>query len=141
MTEPTSSSPDEFDRIVEGLDLDLSGLDDFDAAAARAATEHEARLEELRQRAAALDEDTDEQSYRDVGPADLHVDRRVLTAWAVVIGGPCLLLLVMASSVRFPPLVLSGVIGAAVAGVVYLIARLPDRGPSSPDWPDDGAAL
>ena len=65
MTEPTSSSPDEFDRIVEGLDLDLSGLDDFDAAAARAATEREARLEEQRHRAAALDEDTDEQSYRE----------------------------------------------------------------------------
>ena len=41
---------------------------------------------------------------------------------------------------------LSGAVllGAAltfVASAIYLIAQLPEHGPSQRDWPDDGAAL
>jgi len=139
--DPTSSS-DDFDRIVEGLDLDLTGLDDLDAEAARLAAERERReLEEQQRREAVEDVDPEEQFYRDVGPAELRADPRTKAAWAAVIGGPVLLLVATMASWRLPALVVGLVIAAAVGGVVYLIARLPDRGPSSPDWPDDGAAL
>ncbi|MFS0884772.1 hypothetical protein [Aeromicrobium sp. 179-A 4D2 NHS] len=141
MTDP-KSSPDDFDRIVEGLELDLTGLDDFDDAAARAAAARErAELEEQQRREAEPDEDPAEQFYRQVGPADLRADPRTRLAWFVVIGGPAVLLLASMASLRPPAPVVGLVIAAAVAGVVYLIARLPDRGPSNPDWPDDGAAL
>lgn len=137
------SSSDDFDRIVEGLDLDLSGLDDFDDAAARnAATRERAELEEQQRRESEPSEPQEEQFYRDVGPADLGgADTRTKLAWFVVIGGPALLLLAMMASMRPPSVLVGVVIAAAVAAVVYLIARLPDRGPSNPDWPDDGAAL
>lgn len=141
MTDP-KSSPDDFDRIVEGLELDLTGLDDFDDAAARAAAARErAELEEQQRREAEPEEDPAEQFYRQVGPADLRADPRTRLAWFVVIGGPAVLLLASMASLRPPAPVVGLVIAAAVAGVVYLIARLPDRGPSNPDWPDDGAAL
>lgn len=141
-----ASSPDDFDRIVEGLDLDLSGLDDFDAAAARiAASRDRAEVEEQqRLEAEAMQEpqeDREDQFYREVGPADLRADHRTKLAWFVVVGGPVLLLLSMIASVRPPTVLVAVVIAAAVAAVAYLIARLPDRGPSNPDWPDDGAAL
>jgi len=141
VTDP-KSSPDDFDRIVEGLELDLTGLDDFDDAAARAAAARErAELEEQQRREAEPEEDPAEQFYRQVGPADLRADPRTRLAWFVVIGGPAVLLLASMASLRPPAPVVGLVIAAAVAGVVYLIARLPDRGPSNPDWPDDGAAL
>ena len=136
------ASSDDFDRIVEGLDLDLSGLDDFDDAAARnAASRERAELEEQERREREPEEPAEEQFYRDVGPADLRADSHTKLAWFVVIGGPALLLLSMMASVRPPTFLVVLVIAAAVAAVVYLIARLPDRGPSNPDWPDDGAAL
>ncbi len=137
-----ASSPDDFDRIVEGLDLDLSGLDDFDDAAARnAALRERADLEDEQRRAAAPPEPQEDQFYREVGPADLRADNRTKIAWFVVVGGPAVLLLSMMASLRPPTFLVAVVIAAAVAAVVYLIARLPDRGPSNPDWPDDGAAL
>ena len=141
MPDPSSSS-DDFDRIVEGLDLDVDGLGDFDAQAARIAAERERReLEEQQRREAADDEEPTEQFYREVGPADLRADPRTKAAWIAVIGAPVLLLVATMASWRLPAFVIGVVITAAVAGVVYLIARLPQRGPSNPDWPDDGAAL
>ena len=141
MTDAASSS-DDFDRIVEGLDLDLTGLDDFDTEAAKVAAARErAELEEQQRREAEPDEDPAEQFYREVGPADLRADPRTRIAWFVLIGGPAFLLVTTMASVRLPAIVVGLVIAAAVASVVYLIARLPDRGPSNPDWPDDGAAL
>lgn len=141
MTGPPSS-PDDFDRIVEGLDLDLSGLDDFDAEAARVAAARERdELEQEQRREAEPDEPKEDQFYREVGPADLRADSRTKLAWFVVVGGPAVLLLSVMASMRPPTFLVAIVIAAAVAAVVYLIARLPDRGPSNPDWPDDGAAL
>lgn len=142
MTDDAASSPDDFDRIVEGLDLDLTGLDDFDAAAGRAAAANERAELEAQQRAAEEPPDEDDQFYRRVGPADVHaIDKRTKAAWFVVVGGPIVLLVSIMLSLRLPTAVVGVVIAAVVAGVVYLIARLPDRGPSNPEWPDDGAAL
>ncbi len=139
MTDDSASSADDFDRIVEGLDLDLTGLDDFDGAAARAAAAREQA--ELAEQQHELEEPPDDEFYRAVGPADLRADSRTKTAWFVIIGGPAILLLSTIASVRLPMPLIMTVIAAAVAAVVYLIARLPDRGPSNPEWPDDGAAL
>ncbi|MET0469093.1 MAG: hypothetical protein ABWZ87_10135 [Aeromicrobium sp.] len=140
MTDPASPR-DDFDRIVEGLDLDLTGLEDFDRSAAQAAAARERAELEEEQRRAAEPAEADDQFYRDVGPADLPSDRRTKIAWFVVVGAPALLLLARFASIRPPTFVVAVVVIAVVVAVVYLIARLPDRGPSNPDWPDDGAAL
>lgn len=144
MTDDAPSSADDFDRIVEGLDLDLSGLDDFDDAAERAAAareradlEEEHRRVEEQQRA----QDRDDQFYREVGPADLRATGRTRIAWLVFVGGPALLLITTMASMPLPTVAVVAVVIAVVASVVYLISQLPDRGPSNPDWPDDGAAL
>lgn len=132
------SSSDDFDRIVEGLDLDLTGLDDFDAEAARIAASQESGPAP---RESAPAEPTEAEFYREVGPADLRADPRIKAAWFIVVGGPAAMILAMLASFTPPTPVVVVVIAAAVGAVVYLIARLPDRGPSNPDWPDDGAAL
>ena len=139
-----SSSPDDFDRIVEGLDLDLTGLEDFDASAARVTAEREraeARAREEWRRAAEAQEAADDQFYREVGPARLRSRGRVRFAWFVFVGGPALLLVTTMASMPLPTFVAALVVIAIVVSVVYLISQLPDRGPSNPDWPDDGAAL
>jgi Flp pilus assembly protein TadB len=134
-----SSSSDDFDRIVEGLDLDLTGLENFDASAARAAAARErAELEEEQRRTA---EPADDQFYRQVGPAEFRARGRTRVAWLIFVGGPALLLIATMASVRIPPFVVALVVIGVVVSVVFLISQLPDRGPSNPDWPDDGAAL
>ncbi len=147
MTDEPTSPSDDFDRIVEGLDLDLSGLEDFDAAAeraaaARAAAERE-RIERLRRE--ALERESaptpEERAYREVGPAGLHAAGAKRWAWLVVVGGPAVLVLCAIASWRPPTAIVLAIIAAVVGAVVYLIAQLPDHGPSNPDWPDDGAAL
>lgn len=138
---------DEFDRIVEGLDLDVGDPAEFDAVAARAAADRERadrerREREAEQRAAAeAAAARDEQFYRDVEPVSLPRDRRVTIAWTVLLAGPALLLGSVLLAVRPPTTVTGALILASAGAVVYLLARLPDRGPSNPDWPDDGAAL
>lgn len=140
MTDPAAPR-DDFDRIVEGLDLDLTGLEDFDRSAAQAAAARERAELEAEQRRAAEPEEQDDQFYREVGPADLPTDRRTTTAWLVILGGPALLILARIAGMTPPPVLVATAVIAAVCAVAYLIARLPDRGPSNPDWPDDGAAL
>ncbi|MCD9153275.1 hypothetical protein [Aeromicrobium duanguangcaii] len=139
-----SSSSDDFDRIVEGLDLDLTGLEDFDASAARVTAERERAEEQAREErrlAAEAQETADDQFYREVGPAQLRSRGRVRFAWFVFVGGPALLLITTMASMPLPTFAAALVVIAVVASVVYLISQLPDRGPSNPDWPDDGAAL
>ncbi|GAA3529677.1 hypothetical protein AFL01nite_00880 [Aeromicrobium flavum] len=142
MTDASSSS-DDFDRIVEGLDLDLSGLEDFDASAARAAAarERDEQEEQKRREAADAAEPADDQFYREVGPAEFRAKGSTRIAWLVFVGGPALLLIATMASVRLPPMLVATVFIGVVVSVVYLISQLPDRGPSNPDWPDDGAAL
>lgn len=142
MTDDPSPSADDFDRIVEGLDLDVTGLEDFDDSAARvAAAREQAELAELAERQRESEEPPDDQFYREVGPADLHADNRTKIAWGVIIAGPALLVLSTIASINLPMAAIVTVIAASVGAVVYLIARLPDRGPSNPEWPDDGASL
>jgi len=135
---------DEFDRIVEGLDLDLTGLEDLDAAAERRAREAEEPSpdpgDEL---PPELREDGDEETafYRQVPPARLRPARGTGLAWAGVLAAP----LLVAASLFFGFWVPEWFIGlltvVAVSSVAWLFWRLPERGPSQPDWPDDGAEL
>lgn len=141
------SDPDEFDRIVSGLELDI-GDDDLDAAADRIAAERRRaefereRAENSARRAAQVEQtDDDDDFYREVGPATLPSDRRTRWAWLCIAAGPALLLATVLLPVRPPTAVVVTLVLLSVGGVVFLIARLPDRGPSNPDWPDDGAAL
>ncbi|MFD1860036.1 hypothetical protein EHW97_10790 [Aeromicrobium camelliae] len=138
---------DEFDRIVEGLELDVEGLPDLDEAAA----EH-ARREEERQRAAAeadelphelrdADEVEEEPFYRQVPPARLRPARGTGLAWAGVAAAPVLALLSAVVGFWLPAEVLAVLTLVAVVSVAWLVWHLPERGPSHRDWPDDGAAL
>ncbi|MCL3818445.1 hypothetical protein [Aeromicrobium wangtongii] len=130
---------DDFDRIVEGLDLDLSFPDEAidpvqsprpDPDALRWAADE------------AEPAETEEPFYRRVEPTSLIPRRRgVLLAWVGVIGAP---LLLVGATVAHVYLARSLVAGAAlifVAAAIYLFLQLPEHGPSRRDWPDDGAVL
>lgn len=142
---------DAFDRIVEGLDLDLSDLPDLDEAAERHAREREsedvvpagpADLDddlppELR------DDDGDDEVpfYRQVPPAHVRPAPGTGLAWVGVLAAPVLVI----ASFLFDFWVASWLIAlltvASIVSVAWLFWRLPERGPSHRDWPDDGAAL
>ncbi|WP_293786253.1 hypothetical protein [uncultured Aeromicrobium sp.] len=137
---------DEFDRIVEGLELDVDGLPDLDEAAA----EHARREAEQRRAEAAAelppelhdaDEEDEEPFYRQVPPARLRPARGTGLAWAGVAAAPVLTLLSTVMGFWLPMEVLAVLTLVAVVSVAWLIWRLPERGPSHRDWPDDGAAL
>ncbi len=133
---------DEFDDIVRGLDLDWDdpGLIDVPIEPeAESVDEPEIPPELL------SDDDPDsaeEQFYRQVpgGPSGPWHRGRAL-AWMAVLGTPSVLALCTLFNVWLsgPVLLTAGLI--VVAGAIYLISQLPERGPSHPDWPDDGAVL
>lgn len=137
---------DEFDRIVEGLELDVDGLPDLDEAAA----EHARREAERRRAEAAAelppelqdaDEVDEEPFYRQVPPARLRPARGTGLAWVGVAAAPVLALLSTLIGFWLPIEVLAVLTLVAVVSVAWLIWHLPERGPSHRDWPDDGAAL
>jgi hypothetical protein len=126
---------DDFDRIVEGLDLHLSFPDEpadpvFDAAPP---PEPEADPDPV---------ETEEPFYRRVEPAQLVPRRRgVLLAWCGVIGAPLLLVLATVAHVFLERSIIAGAALIFVASAIYLFLQLPEHGPSRRDWPDDGAVL
>lgn len=149
---------DAFDRIVEGLDLDLSDLPDLDEAAERHAREREAADHEAEDAVAAgadgpsdlddlppeLRDDADDDEvpfYRQVPPAHVRPAPGTGLAWAGVLGAP----VVVVASFLFGFWVDSWLIAlltvVSIASVAWLFWRLPERGPSHRDWPDDGAEL
>lgn len=137
----SAGSGDAFDDIVRGLDLDLSFPAEADAP-----TRPRPRRQDAPEPAARdLDDEpdaVDEQFYRRVDPGPprpLHRGRAA--AWAGLLGAPLLLMLASASGRFLSGAVLLGAALTFVASAIYLIAQLPEHGPSQRDWPDDGAAL
>lgn len=126
---------DEFDRIVEGLDLDLD-LDEIERTEFRAAAPTPPA-------APRVDAPTgqDEEFYRVVPPARLRPGRHVLWAWIGVMVAP--VVLVVSALLRWPVSMGLVTLVTAVSGAsaIYLVWRLPSHGPAQQDWPDDGAAL
>lgn len=138
---------DEFDRIVEGLELDLDGLPDLDEAAAehaRVESERERSLPEPDEIPAELREDSaadEEPFYRQVPPARLRPARSIALAWTGVASAPLLVVLSAIFGFWVPSGLLAVLTLVAVSSAAWLVWQLPERGPSQRDWPDDGAAL
>jgi hypothetical protein len=128
------SERDDFDRIVEGLELDLSfidePLDDPEPAPAPAPAPVDAAPAE------------DEAFYRQVDATPLVPRRRdIVLAWAGVIGAPLALVLATVAHVFLDRAVVAGAALIFVTSAIYLFLQLPEHGPSRRDWPDDGAVL
>jgi len=126
---------DDFDRIVEGLDLDLSFPDEpADPVAEPAALRWEPEEPEP--------VETQEPFYRQVDPTPLVPRRRgVMLAWFGVIGAPLLLVLATVAHVFLERPIVAGAALTFVASAIYLFLQLPEHGPARRDWPDDGAVL
>ncbi|MET0467588.1 MAG: hypothetical protein ABWZ87_02505 [Aeromicrobium sp.] len=127
---------DDFDKIVEGLHLDLSFPDEPADPVRQDATEPAATAEDVEPAA------TEEPFYRRVEPTHLVPRRRgVLLAWCGVIGSPVLLVLATIAHIYLDRPILAGSALIFVASAIYLFLQLPEHGPSRRDWPDDGAVL
>jgi hypothetical protein len=128
---------DDFDKIVEGLELDLSFVDEPVEPVAEPEPAWSPRTDD------EVDaQDAEEPFYRKVEPTPLLPRRRgILLAWAGVLGAPLSLVLATLSGVILD----RSIVGAAalifVGAAIYLILQLPEHGPSRRDWPDDGAVL
>lgn len=127
---------DDFDKIVEGLELDLEFADE-PFADAEPAYDPTATWSRDDQPASA-----EEPLYRQVSAARLIPARRgTLLAWIGLIGAPVALSLATLFGYFLPRAMLAGAAFIFVAAAIYLILQLPEHGPSRPDWPDDGAVL
>lgn len=128
-----SDRPDEeFDKIVEGLDLD------FDLTA------DDPPAPDLEPQRPAPTPEVDERSELhdwQVHAPPARWDLPKVLGWVAVAGGPALLVIATLAGVLLPRPVAFAAVTAAVAGAIYLVSRLPEHGPGRPDWPDDGAVL
>lgn len=131
------SERDDFDRIVEGLDLDFSFPDEpADPVRPAAQPEPQWSAEE------AEPAETEEPFYRRVEPTPLIPRRRgLLLAWCGVIGAPLALVLATIAHIYLERPLIAGAALTFVASATYLFLQLPEHGPSRRDWPDDGAVL
>jgi|GEM_PF-5910322 len=136
MPVPDPDDGDEFDRIVEQLDLDLSFPES--APAAEALTDDE--VDRWTQAPEPVDEEA-EPFYRRVELPARPLRLGTSLAWVAVAGGPLLLVACTIFHYIVPRSILAGLVLLFVAGAVYLFSQLPDRGPADPDAPDDGAVL
>jgi hypothetical protein len=129
---------DDFDKIVEGLELDLSFIGEVDEPLA----EEPEPAWSPRTDDEIHEADTEEPFYRKVEPTPLMPRRRgVLLAWAGVLGAPLALVIATASGVFLDRPIVAAASLIFVAAAIYLILQLPEHGPSRRDWPDDGAVL
>lgn len=136
------SERDDFDKIVEGLHLDLSFPDEpADPVPDPADTRHETHdaTPDI------VDDEpveTAEPFYRRVEPVPLVPKRQgVRLAWLGVIGAPLIVLLATLANVFISRAFIGGCALIFVASAIYLFLQLPEHGPSRRDWPDDGAVL
>jgi hypothetical protein len=130
---------DDFDKIVEGLELDMSFVDEQQAPIEE--PEPEPAWSPLT--AEELDAaDPEEPFYRKVEATPL-IPRRpgVLLAWAGVLGAPLSLIVATMSGVFLDRAIVAAAALIFVGAAIYLILQLPEHGPSRRDWPDDGAVL
>lgn len=141
-----ADQPDDFDEIVQRLDLDLP----FPEQPPKREPEHPSVRRhrhaepppEPDDEPASFDDMPDEPFYRKVEPAPVRPRHRGRTlAWIAVLGSPLAIVLFTVVHVWLPKSVLLGIGLTFVAGSIYLISQLPEHGPARPDWPDDGAAL
>lgn len=129
------SERDDFDRIVEGLHLDLSFPDEIPDPVPDPA-DHPQPVE------SSEAGETQEPFYRRVEPTSLVPRRRgVALAWAGVIGAPLLLVVATVAHIVLDRPIIAGAALIFVASAIYLFLQLPEHGPSRRDWPDDGAVL
>ena len=142
-----ADKPDDFDEIVQRLDLDLT----FPEQPTKREPEHPSVRRHRRaepppeaedDEPESFDDMPDEPFYRKVPPAPIRPRHRGRTlAWIAVLGAPLSIVLFTLAHVWLPKSVLLGIGLTFVAGAIYLISQLPEHGPARPDWPDDGAAL
>lgn len=139
---------EEFDRIVEHLDLDLSGLDDPDTSTKPDRTPtgptpppvHPAARDDASD--GARSPDVDEQFYRRIDPPPPRGWKPgTAAAWAGVVGSPIALVAFTLLGFLAPRTVVIAMSLVFVGSAIYLIAQLPEHGPSHGDDPDDGAVL
>ncbi len=126
---------DDFDKIVEGLNLDLEFPDEAPDPAP------------VEPPPVVGSDDTEpvepeEPFYRQVEPTPLRPRSRGVTmAWTALGGAPLLLVVATMVGEILPRPILAGAVLTFVAAAIYLVSQLPEHGPSRPDWPDDGAVL
>jgi len=126
---------DDFDKIVEGLDLGLEFPDEVPEPAP-------IEPPPLLRSDEAQPLEPEEPFYRRVEPTPLRPRRRgVAVAWTALAGAPLLLVVATMVGEILPRPMLFGAVLTFVAAAIYLVAHLPEHGPSRPDWPDDGAVL
>lgn len=124
-----SGPSDEFDKIVENLDIEIEfpaeevpPVDDAstpdDVAHPSGATNEQPTL-----------------------PHASPPNRKRTLAWIAVLGAPGLLVLATVLGFVLPRSIVFAAALIFVAGAIYLISTLPEHGPGRPDWPDDGAVL
>ncbi len=132
---------DDFDKIVEGLELDLSFIDESDTSP-EPADEDEPAWSPRTDDEIDAEEADEEPFYRKVEPTPLIPRRRsVLLAWVGVLGAPLSLVLATMSGVVLDRPIVAAASLIFVGAAIYLILQLPEHGPSRRDWPDDGAVL
>lgn len=142
-----ADKPDDFDEIVQNLDLDLRFPDEPPIREPEHPSVRRHRRADRSQESEAVEPESfddmpDEPFYRRVPPAPIRPHHRGRTlAWVAVLGSPLAIMLFTLAHVWLPKSVMLGVGLMFVAGSIYLIAQLPENGPGRPDWPDDGAAL
>ncbi len=129
---------DDFDKIVEGLELDLSFIDETpEPADEEPEPAWSPRTDDEIDAA-----DDEEPFYRKVEPTPLVPRRRsVLLAWIGVLGAPLSLVVATMSGVVLDRPIVAAASLTFVGAAIYLILQLPEHGPSRKDWPDDGAVL
>ncbi len=129
---------DDFDRIVEGLDLDI----DLTFPDEPGDPVPEAQPSAQSPRPDVDEPEAEEPFYRQVAPTPLVPRRRgARLAWGGVLGVPLLLGLAALADVFVARSVVAGASLTFVASAIYLFLQLPEHGPSRRDWPDDGAVL
>ena len=136
-----ADQPDDFDEIVQRLDLDLE-FPEPEHPSVRRHRRAEQPAEDEPDEPVSFDDMPDEPFYRKVPPTPIRPRHRGRTlAWIAVMGSPLAIVLFTLAHVWLPKSVLLGIGFTFVAGSIYLISQLPEHGPARPDWPDDGAAL
>jgi hypothetical protein len=109
---------EEFDAIVEGLDIDVD-------------------IESIREELAATAE---AELYR----KPVRAKRPDWRIWLAIVGIAILPASLLISAIARWPLPAAFIVlatAACVGAAIYLMWRLPRHGPADDDWPDDGAVL
>lgn len=142
----TTSEPDEFDRIVEGIDLDGFDLDgveeqDFQALSERPAFRLPENFGMADASESALDRpEFEELTYREAPNVLSSGNPWRTVGWLSLVAAPVLLIVLSIVDVWVPPVL----VGAVVLGCVGLLAYLALTNPQNPadDRPfDDGSEV